>query len=100
MTGKNHLQGRLVFPLLFTKSQALRAMVCLAGKTAGLRMKENPMAQPTEAASTPGFLTSALVLSDRLLALAQDADRAGYQVTAGGLVQLAHRVFDEPHMPA
>ena len=58
------------------------------------------MAQPTEAASTPSFVTSPLVLSDRLLTLAQDADRAGYQVTADGLVQLAHRVFDEPHMAA
>lgn len=62
--------------------------------------QQNPMAQRGEADPTPTFVTSPLVLSDRLLTLAQDADRAGYQVTADGLVQLAHRVFDEPHLPA
>lgn len=56
------------------------------------------MAHPSEAKPAPGFVTSALVLSDRLLTLARDADRAGYQATADDLVQLAHRVFDEPHM--
>jgi hypothetical protein len=38
---------------------------------------------------------SQLVLSDRLIALAQDADRAGYMDTAEHLVTLACSVFDE-----
>ncbi|MBV9736060.1 MAG: hypothetical protein JO209_09125 [Acidisphaera sp.] len=41
-------------------------------------------------------VTSPLVLSDRLLALAEQADRAGYQSTADRLVMLAHHVLDEP----
>jgi hypothetical protein len=38
---------------------------------------------------------SDLVLSDRLIALAEDADRAGYTDTAEMLVNLACSVFDE-----
>ncbi len=38
---------------------------------------------------------SPLLLCDRLLSLAQDADRAGCSVTAEHLVQLAHTVLDE-----
>lgn len=38
---------------------------------------------------------SPLVLSDRLLSLAQDAERAGFTLSAGHLVMLAHTVFDE-----
>jgi hypothetical protein len=38
---------------------------------------------------------SELVLSDRLLSLAQDADRAGYRDTAEHLLTLACSVFDE-----
>jgi hypothetical protein len=38
---------------------------------------------------------SQLVLSDRLIALAEDADRAGYMDTAEHLVTLACSVFDE-----
>ena len=38
---------------------------------------------------------SPLVLSDRLITLAQDADRAGYVDAARRLVRLAHTVFDE-----
>ena len=38
---------------------------------------------------------SPLVLSDRLLTLAQDAERAGFKQSAGHLVVLAHTVFDE-----
>jgi hypothetical protein len=44
---------------------------------------------------TPKPAASPLVFSDRLLSLAQDADRAGYHTTADRLVKLAHRVFDE-----
>jgi hypothetical protein len=43
---------------------------------------------------------SELVLSDRLIALAEDADRAGYTDTAGRLLTLACSVFDEAaHKP-
>ena len=38
---------------------------------------------------------SELVLSDRLLTLAEDADRAGYRDTAEHLLTLACSVFDE-----
>ena len=38
---------------------------------------------------------SELVLSDRLIALAEDADRAGYTDTAEQLMTLACSVFDE-----
>ena len=38
---------------------------------------------------------SELILSDRLIALAEDADRAGYTTTAEQLVTLACSVFDE-----
>jgi len=39
--------------------------------------------------------TSPMVLSDHLITLAQEADRAGYTSTARRLVTLACRVFDE-----
>ena len=38
---------------------------------------------------------SELMLSDRLIALAQEVDRAGYTDTAETLVSLACSVFDE-----
>ncbi len=49
---------------------------------------------------TPSSAPSPLVLSDRLLTLAQDADRAGYAVTAEHLLQLAHTVFEEKRQPS
>jgi hypothetical protein len=53
--------------------------------------------------STPVLLrrgaVSPLVLSDRLIALAKDADRAGYSGTAEQLVGLACSVFDETPQP-
>ena len=45
-------------------------------------------------ARSPGV--SPLVLSDKLLSLAQTADRAGYQSAAEELLGLAFRVLDEP----
>jgi hypothetical protein len=52
----------------------------------------------TEASRQPPV--SELVLSDRLIALAKDADRAGYTDTAERLLTLACSVFDEaPHKP-
>jgi len=53
------------------------------------------MAQLSQAGVAPASVTSPLVLSDRLLTLAEDADRAGFQITADRLVRLAYRVFDE-----
>jgi hypothetical protein len=38
---------------------------------------------------------SKLVISDRLIALAQEAERSGYMSTAHDLVNLACAVFDE-----
>ena len=40
---------------------------------------------------------SVLVMSDRLISLAQDADRGGYSAIASQLVVLAHKVFDDSH---
>jgi hypothetical protein len=47
----------------------------------------------TSAAAKPAI--SELVLSDRLISLAKDADRAGYIDTAEHLLSLACSVFDE-----
>ena len=41
---------------------------------------------------------SPLMLSDRLLTLAQDADRAGYRVAAENLLFLAEEVLDKPQL--
>jgi hypothetical protein len=38
---------------------------------------------------------SPLLLADRLITLAQDADRAGYSGTAGRLLRMAFRVCEE-----
>jgi len=46
------------------------------------------------AAATP------LVLSDRLISLAEEAERAGLRATAARLVRLACAVFDEGRRPA
>ncbi len=52
---------------------------------------------PTAASGSPRpLIPSPLVLCDRLLTLAQDADRAGFIITAEHLLHLAHVVFDEP----
>lgn len=53
--------------------------------------------RPIATASTLQSTTaSPLVLCDRLISLAQEADRAGHPGTASQLVHLAHTVFDEP----
>lgn len=46
-------------------------------------------------ASPPQPSVSPMILSDRLITLAQAADRAGLTGTAGQLVSLACQVFDE-----
>jgi hypothetical protein len=38
---------------------------------------------------------SLMTLSDRLITLAQDAEKAGYPITAEQLVRLAMMIFDE-----
>ena len=60
-----------------------------------------PHLRPTAAPAPPPnpLLASPLVLCDRLITLAQDADRAGRPGTATTLIQLAHSVFDEPPAP-
>jgi len=52
----------------------------------------NQIAMPLPTAPAP---VSPLILSDRLIALAEAADRAGFQGTAEQLVCLACTVFDE-----
>ena len=39
---------------------------------------------------------SPLMLSDRLLTLAEDADKAGFRTAAESLLSLASKVLDEP----
>ena len=46
--------------------------------------------------TVPAVRTSPLVLSDRMIRLAQEADRVGLTVTARKLVRLACRVLEEP----
>ena len=52
----------------------------------------NPFIAPATASLPP---VSPLVLSDRLITLAEAADRAGFTGTAEQLVTLACAVFDE-----
>ena len=56
----------------------------------------SPSTFSTSASSFPGAAASPLMLCDRLITLAQEADRAGFAGTARHLVQLAQSVFDEP----
>ena len=53
------------------------------------------MDQLVASASMFRAAVSPLMLSDRLIALAQAADRAGYSGTAEQLVTLACSIFDE-----
>jgi len=39
-----------------------------------------------------------LILCDHLIALAQEADKAGYPHTAAHLVALVDKMFDEPRV--
>ncbi len=50
------------------------------------------VAVPTSASAGK---VSPLLIADRLITLAQDADRAGYSATAERLIRLVNRVFDE-----
>jgi hypothetical protein len=51
-------------------------------------------------AYAPTPTVSPLVLADRLLTLAQDAERAGYPETASNLVQVMYSVLDAPRRSA
>ena len=53
------------------------------------------MKQIESSAFTPSGPVSILVLSDRLITLAQAADRAGFTGTAAQLITIACAVFDE-----
>jgi hypothetical protein len=46
--------------------------------------------------SFPQPVVSTLMLADRLIRLAEDADRGGMRQAATRLIDLAHTVFDEP----
>lgn len=56
------------------------------------------MGFPTRRARGDGPLITPLILSDRLLQMAKDADRAGYRTSARRLVRLAHSVLDDDPM--
>ena len=58
------------------------------------------MLSQTQTITASASQTSPLVLSDHLITLAQEADRAGYTSTARRLITLACNVFDEPAQPA
>lgn len=53
-------------------------------------------AKPNRTVAPPP--TSPLLLCDHLIALAQEADRAGYPTTAAHLVALVNGMFDEPRL--
>ena len=57
------------------------------------------MLSQSQTETLPATLCSPLMLSDHLITLAQEADRAGYTSTARRLVRLACRVFDEDVRP-
>ena len=60
-----------------------------------------PSLSPTfSTAPPPPPMASPLILCDRLISLAQDADRAGFAVTAEHLVHLAQAMFEEPSEPS
>lgn len=54
-------------------------------------------ASMTQAALTcpPGARFSPLLLADRLISLAQEADRAGYRASADRLIGLVYAVLDD-----
>jgi hypothetical protein len=60
---------------------------------------KNTMDQFTSPEIVTAGEVSTLVLSDRLITLAQAADRAGFTGTAEQLVTLACAVFDEAPKP-
>jgi hypothetical protein len=62
--------------------------------------KEEPaMSYMTRIGSRKEHAVSPLMLSDRLLTLAEDADKAGYRTAAQNLLFLASKVLDQPARP-
>lgn len=61
-------------------------------------MPSKTRAHPQQNTMVTASPTSPLLLCDHLIALAQEADRAGYPNTAAHLVALVHGMFDEPRL--
>jgi hypothetical protein len=57
------------------------------------------MTYMTRIVSQDASAFSPLMLSDRLLTLAEDADKAGYRTAAESLLFLASKVLDRPARP-
>ncbi len=60
---------------------------------------ENPMETTLPTTSGKPIAVSPLMLADRLLTLAQDADRAGYTGAAAHLVTAMYKVLDSRKVP-
>ena len=60
-----------------------------------LKLRQPAPQPPAPLGFRPRPAASPLVLCDHLITLAQEADRAGYPATAGHLVALVDRVFEE-----
>ena len=58
--------------------------------------EEPVMTYMTRIESQPETAFSPLMLSDRLLTLAEDADKAGFRTAAESLLSLASKVLDRP----
>ena len=58
-----------------------------------LTVFEKGCSTPAPVLTAPRF--SPLVLADRLISLAQEADRAGYQASASRLIGLVYAVLDD-----
>ena len=58
-------------------------------------VSSSPSPLPILAVLSPARPISPLMLADRLISLAQDADRAGYPDAATTLLAMAHEVLDE-----
>jgi hypothetical protein len=69
----------------------------------GSHLSEEPkedrtMSRMTHIGSPHEPVFSPLLLSDRLLTLAEDADKAGYRTAAESLLFLASKVLDQPSL--
>ena len=69
-------------------------------KVSGLPERKGTVGMTKTRAAANGYVPSPLVLSDRLLSLADDAGRAGFAGAAEHLIHLAHEVLDRmPRRP-
>jgi hypothetical protein len=62
-------------------------------------MPRQQLSEHVHFAPPPAICVSPLMLADRLLSLAQDADRAGFFKPAERLLKLAYAVCDEKPLP-